>query len=200
MACSKNLRTDFLMMADPLGSWSWLGFSATIGGSYSTGMGTNPGTLTGDDPLVNFEGFISGFYKFEYAPPEDATCGSPVSFIVPVMEQPNPGTSATSSECENSGETIELLSKLGGSPQVGGTWTLISGSPPMGTYNLPAGSFTLGPTVVPGTYVFRYTIPEPSTPGYTTDCADCSAAFADVTINVQDAFMAGSALNISNCN
>lgn len=199
--CTKNLRTDFLIGADTGGVWSWIGYAATIGGSYSTLNGTNPGVLIGDNPAVDFNNFIVGFYKFRYARPSSITCGFPVEFIIPVQQQPNAGINGTVTDCTGSYNIIDLFSKLGGSPQQGGIWSIISGSPPASSYDLSAGIFVIDENVTTGTYVFKYTINEPTPPaGYTNNCSDCAASESTVTITINQSANAGTALNKSNCN
>ena len=201
VSCPKQLRVDLLTMADVGGSFNWLGYSNTINGSYSTSNGTNPGSLIGDNPTINFSAFITGFYKFEYAPPPSATCGNAVPFIVPVMAAPNSGSNGSFSECEKSNNSIDLFSKLGGSPQTGGTWTIVSGNPPTGSADLVNGIFTINNDVLPSTYVFKYTVSAPIPPsGYTLDCSLCVSDDSGVTITVTDTPSSGAALNISNCN
>lgn len=65
MACIINLR-DHLSGSMPGGNWTWLGHTWGAVGTPSTGQGTNPGTLTGDNPPVNFSGVMAGVYWFEY--------------------------------------------------------------------------------------------------------------------------------------
>ncbi|MBS1941402.1 MAG: gliding motility-associated C-terminal domain-containing protein [Bacteroidetes bacterium] len=107
-------------------------------------------------------------------------CAPAVSTVtVSVVTAPNAGTSVTHPVC-SSDATFPLFPLLGGTPDVGGTWTGPGGP-------VPSGNFTPG-TSPPG--VYTYTV---------VGTSPCANATATVTVNVVTAADAGSNGSVTLC-
>lgn len=150
------------------------------------------GTWTDDDASgkltgSNFNPTVAGTFHFTYTLAAVGACPEKKSVATVIVEpKPNAGTDGVFSACATS-QTIDLFSKLNGSPNTGGTWANVSGAPgysPTGTFN-PA-------TATAGTYVFEYTVS--GTTGI------CTPAKAKVTVNVEAKPKAGTPSNTSICN
>ncbi len=75
MACTKFLRTDLNPTAIAGGTWTYLGYNASVAtgpwganpGSPPTGVPAPSATMTGDNPSIAVSGSTSsGFYAFMY--------------------------------------------------------------------------------------------------------------------------------------
>ncbi|MFT3886063.1 MAG: hypothetical protein QM724_11735 [Flavobacteriales bacterium] len=140
LICSNGAPVSLLsrLGGSPQANGTWSGPSTVTGGNY------NPATM---DPGV-----------YTYTVTGTAPCPN-ASATVTVTENaaPNAGTNGTLAICSN-GTSVSLFSRLGGSPQSGGTWSgpsTVTG----GTYN-PA-------TMDPGNYVYTVT--------GTSPCANATA-------------------------
>jgi hypothetical protein len=169
--------------ADGGGTWTYTGYSTTIGGSYTPGV-DDPGTLVGSNPVVNFNGYTVGFHKFRYTVtnPEIEDCDDFVDLIVEVTDdcpcEVDAGTATNTEACnEISGTSITLRDHLAGE-DAGGIWTFEGYSIDDTTYG--AGGTAPGtltgdnPTVnfntfILGYYKFKYCV----TDADLTDCTDC---------------------------
>lgn len=146
-----NLFTLLGGTPSPTGTWTTQG-GQPFSGTFVPGT-TAPGTFT---------------YTVTGVPP-CATATATVS--VAVNAPPNAGFSATFTTCSNQ-PPFALITKLGGTPQLNGTWTAPGGTP----HN---GIFTPGSSTA-GAYIY-------SVPG----TAPCAAAQATVTVVVNAAPNAG---------
>lgn len=148
-----------------------LGGSPDAGGAW-TGPGGGPTTAT-FTPGTSAQGVYT--YTVLGAPPcADASA----TVTVTVVAAPNAGSGASITVCSNAG-SFSLLSRLGGTPQSGGTWTGPSG---------PHGATFLPGTHPAGNYV--YTVP---------GSAPCPAATATLVIAVQNAPRAGTSASTTVC-
>lgn len=206
MACLINLRTDGLSGADSGGTWTWNGHHASSDtGPFSTGTGTDPGTLTGDNPQIDFDGFIPGFYSFTYGGGE-GDCGDEVDVIIAVVPSVNAGCDETLTYCTGTGGTaVDLLALKNTECAESITddnltieWDN-SSDDPGAEFNAGAGTLNID-NLSAGTYVFNFikTVEPPA--GYTLeDCPNCATDEATLTIVVQASFDAGTAQNIAVC-
>jgi hypothetical protein len=87
MSCPKNLRTDLLTGANVGGTWSYLGYNACDPEGTPGAGGTAPGTLTGDNPEIDTDGWIVGYYFFEYEGGE-GECADSVITVLQVLPRP----------------------------------------------------------------------------------------------------------------
>lgn len=89
--------------ADTGGSWTFDGYAETHPSSPGSG-GTDPGTLSGDNPTLDFDGWIPGFYHFTYTIDQNECDPISETLIIQVM----PAVSCTPDDEEESyceGET-----------------------------------------------------------------------------------------------
>ncbi len=152
---------------------SQLGGTPTAGGTWK-GPGNVPfpsGTFTpGTTPPGLYTYTVTGL----------SPCTPAISSVnVTVVAAPNAGLNNTFSVCSTSG-TFALFPLLGGTPDVGGTWTGPSGP-------VPSGNFVPG-TSVAGVYTYLVT--------GTTPCANATAT---VTVTVVAAANAGSNGSVTLC-
>lgn len=149
--------------AAPFDLFADLGGSPQAGGAW-TGPGGTPVTAT-FTPGTSTQGAYT--YTVLGTPP----CANATATVtVTVVAAPNPGTSAGTSACSN-GASFAMISRLGGTPQPGGTWTG------------PGGAH--GANFVPGTDVagdYVYTV---------AGTAPCAAGTATLSVVVQTAPNAG---------
>ncbi len=206
MSCEINLRTDGLSGADAGGTWVWNGFNASSDeGPFSTGSGTNPGALSGDNPAIDFDGFTPGYYAFTYSGGE-GDCGDEVTIVIAVVSSPNAGCSDTVTYCTgNGGSAVNLLTLKNTECGESITSTNLtiewddSSDDPGAAYNAGAGTLDIE-DLEPGTYVFTYTKVAVPPDGYTLDnCPNCEASVATLTITIIATFTAGTANNIAVC-
>lgn len=97
--------------------------------------------------------------------------------VVPARD---PGSDASTTVCSN-GVPFAMRSRLGGTPQPGGTWTDPNGDPHPSTFD-PAGD-------IPGNYIYRL-----------VGTAPCSDTTAVLTVSVQAEPVAGSDALVTVCN
>lgn len=120
----------------------------------------------------------AGIYK--YVVNGTVPCANDTAFVTVVVNQaPNAGTNATHTVC-SSQPSFNLLTRLGGSPNTGGTWTGPNNQPFTGPY-IPG-------TSLPGAYTYTVTGSSP--------CLDASAVVA-ITEHRQP--VAGNSVAISRC-
>ncbi|MCF8274149.1 MAG: gliding motility-associated C-terminal domain-containing protein [Flavobacteriaceae bacterium] len=122
--CSTDITTDL---------FSLIG-SANIGGTWSPALTSGTGIF---DPLVD----ASGTYTYTVT----NACGTDSSnVVVTVTQAPNAGTGNNISICVIDG-TIDLFTQLGGTPDIGGTWSPV----------LTSGTGVFDPLVdAPGVYTY----------------------------------------------
>lgn len=94
--------------ADTGGSWTFDGYAETHPSSPGSG-GTDPGTLSGDNPTLDFDGWIPGFYHFTYTIDQNECEPISETLIIQVM----PAVSCTpvdeeESYCEGETGVIDL--------------------------------------------------------------------------------------------
>jgi hypothetical protein len=87
MACLKNLRTDLLNGANAGGTWSYLGFHPCDPEGTPGAGGTNPGTLSGDNPEIDPNDWIVGYYFFKYEGGQ-GDCADEVITVLQVLPKP----------------------------------------------------------------------------------------------------------------
>lgn len=140
---------------------TYLGGSPDPGGTWS-GPAAHPGTF---DPASD----APGVYTYTVPGPPVASA----TVTVAVVAAPNAGTSSSYTACNNDAP-FSMLSKLGGTPQPGGTWS-------------PGGSDTFTPgTSLPG--IYTYTVPG------TPPCANATATLT-VAVNVMPSAGGNGTLN-----
>jgi gliding motility-associated-like protein len=143
--------------------FNYLGGSPDPGGTWS-GPAAHPGTF---DPATDVPGVFT--YTVPGPPPNSATV------TVTVVNAPDAGTSAAFTAC-SSGAPFSMRSKLGGTPQPGGTWS-------------PGGSDTFTPgTSTPGIYTYTVTGTPP-----------CPNASATLTVTVNTMPSAGGDGTLNTC-
>ncbi|MBS1582431.1 MAG: hypothetical protein JST66_09550, partial [Bacteroidetes bacterium] len=139
----------------PVSLFSYLGGTPDLGGTWAGPGGAHSGTF---DPAIDPPGAyvytVTGTF-----PDPDASA----TVTVTVHAAPNAGTNGTLTVCTN-GAAVGLFTRLGGSPNAGGSWTF-GGSPVSGT-------FTPG-TSAAGAYVYTVAGTPP-----------CANATATVTVTV----------------
>jgi len=140
---------------------NYLGGSPDPGGTWS-GPTAHPGTF---DPATD----APGAYTYTVAGPPIASA----TVTVTVVAAPNAGTSSSYTACSNDAP-FSMRSKLGGTPQPGGTW-------------FPGGSDTFTPgTSLPG--IYTYTVPG------TPPCANATATLS-VAVNAMPSAGGNGTLN-----
>ncbi|MFT3884701.1 MAG: gliding motility-associated C-terminal domain-containing protein [Flavobacteriales bacterium] len=118
---------------------------------------------------------------YTYIVPGTAPCANAQSTVnVTIVPAPNAGTNGTNTVCSTA-PAFSLFSRLGGTPNTGGTWTAPGGAV------LPSGTFTPG-TSTPG--VYTYTV---------TGTAPCANAQSTVTVIVVQAADAGTNGSVTLC-
>ena len=126
------------------------------------------------DPALD----VGGAYT--YTVPGTAPCANASAVLnITLRPAPNAGANASITVCDNDG-SFSLFSLLGGSPDVGGTWTGPGAQPFSGTF-VPG-------TDVAGTYTYTVTGQSPCTP-----------AIATVTVSVNLAPNAGINASVVRC-
>lgn len=145
---------------DPTGTWT-----APGGGSF-------PGTFVPGSSTV-------GTYTYTVAGVAPCTNAS-ASVTVAVVNPPNAGQSRSISVC-TSASPFSLVSRLGGSPALNGSWTLLG---------QPADGFFIPSTTTPGVYVYTYTV---------SGTGPCGSATATLTITLNLAANAGGNGQVTLC-
>lgn len=166
-----NATTTVCSNGVPFNLFTLLGGSPQPGGAW-TGPGGAPVSST-FTPGTSTPGVYT--YTVLGAPP---CANASASVTVTVVNAPNAGTGSSFTVCSNAA-SFALITRLGGTPQPGGTWTG------------PGGPH--GPTFVPGTDVagvYTYTV---------NGTAPCANATASLTIGVQTAPNAGTNANTTVC-
>lgn len=163
--CSNGPAVDLITVlpGDPDPSGSWTGPSGeAFNGTFVPGTsatGTYTYVVSGSSPCLSDSAFVT----------------------VSIDQAANAGTSAVHVACSNQ-PAFSMTSKLGGSPQVGGSW-----SGPLPATTPHDGVFIPG-TSTPGTYV--YTV---------AGTGACPAATASLEVVVNQAPFAGNNANLSLC-
>lgn len=155
--------------------------------SYLGGSPAPNGTWTGPAPsTASFTGTfhpgssVAGLYT--YTVPGVPPCAARTSTVnVQVHPSPNAGISSIIAKCSNEAP-FQLVTMLGGTPALNGTWTY-----PPGSTELATGIFTPG-TSLPGLYTYSVAGTSP-----------CAVATATVTVNVSPAPRAGVNANAILC-
>jgi len=156
-----------------------LGGSPDTGGYWEQTSGPQSITLSGGHlGTASFLNAAAGTYTFDYKFNE---VDAPATVTVTVGDRPDPGNNTSLNTTEGAG-VITLLDQLDGTPDAGGSWTVLPAIP-AGTFNAGAGTYdpASGDGSLEGTvYVFTYSVTEP---GSDADCACCTQT-ADLTITV----------------
>jgi len=191
MACSFNIKTNFLPDASSGGQWELVGFSLTENGTYGTGGNWPWLTNAQEDPSVNFDNIQQGFYKLNYF--VSGSCGGAQEVVIPVIGGGDAGMTETIDTCTTSG-IINITDELG---------TIFDGGVLEPSYNFTGSGFTsagfnqpnpntpIGATFDPsqvaaGTYVITLTI-TPSTPSGYSLAPCCLPTSAALIVNVSEA-------------
>lgn len=190
MSCIFNIKTDFLPDVTPGGEWELVGFSLTEGGAYGAG-GSWPWTASAlEDPQVDFDSIIQGYYKLNYF--IGGTCGGSQEIIIPVVGKGDAGNTNTLDLCATSAPiniTDELGTVFDGGVLEPGFVYSGTGEASAG-FNLPNPNTPIGATFDPslvtaGNYVVTLNITPQSPPGYSlANC--CPPTSAALVINVAE--------------
>ncbi|MCF1422852.1 gliding motility-associated C-terminal domain-containing protein [Mangrovimonas futianensis] len=140
---------------DPIDLFTLLGGTPDTGGTWSPALNSGSGLF---DPTVDAEG------TYTYTVEGTDTCGPASATVTISLETPpNAGTNGSVDICQND-NPIDLFTVLGGTPDVGGTWS---------------------PALNSGSGLFDPTIDAEGTYSYTIDGTDpCGPASANVTVTI----------------
>lgn len=186
MPCRTIELLDNLLSPDPGGTWTYLGYNVLPGGSPGAG-GSTVGTLTGDNPSVDFEGFTPGTYFFRYST-GTGECIDNVTLKIKVVARGTAGTPTPATYCTSASGSIALASLLTGETS-GGQWILNTGSPddPGGAFNAGAGTINLSSLNTAAVYQFDYIIDVEGNEDFDPiECLSCRSV-ATVTVTIVDA-------------
>ncbi len=149
-----------------------LGGSPSAGGTWSPAMASGTGVF---NPAVDAAGTYTYSINDCLGNPQSATV------VVTVTPLPNTGTNGTLSLCPTDPAT-DLFNQLGGSPDVGGTWSpvLTSGTGMFNPAVDPAGTYTYTLTNSCGTASSNVVVtitsnPSPGTNGTLTICSNAAS-------------------------
>lgn len=179
-SCTAATASIYIIPSDVLGTVDQVldinpnvGVGSTIGGwqwSYSTAGATGPWSDFNNDTLTpNIVVNQDTWVKLTLNNGISSCLSSDIMFI-DAIPRATAGTGTTGIYSVNS--SIVTLSSLLTGADIGGTWSLVSGSPGIGSYNLSTGTINPG-TAGAGTYVFRYSV---------TGTSPCPVSTADVTV------------------
>ncbi|MBK8679152.1 MAG: hypothetical protein IPN25_10895 [Sphingobacteriales bacterium] len=163
--------------ANPLGTWALISGTADAG-VFNAAAGTlNPSLQTTATTLV-----------ISYTVAGTSPCTDAVgSLTISIILAPEAGTGSTIDVCSNDNTIVNLGTLLTGE-DLGGTWTLQSGSPIPGSFNAAAGTFNPAGQSG-GAYVFQY------------EAVGCGLTDLEtVTINITPAPDAGVGGSTTACN
>jgi len=148
--------------AEAVDLFTILGGTPDIGGTWTPALNSGTGIFDPSlDPAGNYMYTVTGI-----APCPDATA----EIVVSIENEPNAGENGTLSICD-SAAAVDLFTLLGGTPNIGGTWTPI----------LTSGTGIFDPSIDPaGTYT--YTV---------AGIAPCSNDTSDVVVTIENAPNAG---------
>lgn len=134
-----------------------LGGTPDPGGTWADTDAT--GVNISNPTVVDFSGITAGDYDFTYTLTGSGSCTDESAVVsVTVSEAPNTGTDNTVHICDGGSSTVlNLFASLGGSPDMGGTWTDNDHS----GVTLGDGTAVDFAGVAPGYYYFDYEILEP---------------------------------------
>lgn len=186
--CSFYLRDTMLPNSASGGTWTKVGFSTTENGTYGAGGSTIP--LGGDNPIIDPNDLVKGYYKLAYS---DA-CNAPQEVILWIQDKSDAGTPQIIYSCAGDTTVINLYDGLIGEDS-GGIWTVSPNSsptPPSGAFNATNGTLSI-PLLnqIGGEYKFVYTVTAQQDSDFEPiQCIDCSD-FKEVTVSVAPIFKAG---------
>ncbi len=157
---------------DPVDLITYLGGSPQLGGTWSPSLPSGTG-------IFNPESDLAGVYT--YTVNGTAPCGNDTATVtVSITPGPNAGTSGSVTLCVNN-PAQDLFLSLGGSPQVGGTWTPA----------LASGTGVFDPAIDPqGVYTYTFSGNQP--------CDDDTATVTVIVNPLPDAGEDSNALICSN--
>jgi hypothetical protein len=188
MSCPITLR-DQLINSDDGGTWIYLGYSSTYPSVPGSGGSTVP-SLDDDNPIIDFETYIAGYYYFEYTV-TDGECTESRIIVIRVQEGGEAGEGENTAICVTLHDSIDLFDYLTGNT-TNGTWSVNPSSPnnPIGALS---GSIFDLTGVAAGVYIFDYNITlTPEDDFVLSDCEDCFS-LASVVIELQEECIAGNA-------
>ena len=156
-----------------------------LGGNW-TDLNTS-GVDLSDPNSVSFANVAGGAYQYMYTIPATGSCPEAEQVVtVNVIEGPNAGEATSVSQCEGDMNSFDLFGALGGSPEVGGTWTDLDAS---GADISDPSQVNLS-VLTNGMYDFSYTI---------MGSGICDDAVAVLTITIEDGANAGSGSSVFLC-
>ncbi len=154
--------------------------------SRLTGTPGSGGTWTPGDPSGVYTPGTSPDGIYTYTLTATTPCANATATVtVTENPAPDPGTDASVTICSGPG-TLNLFNILGGSPDLGGTWTSLDNIAPGSMVN---GLFT-HTGVAAGTYDFRYTV---------AASGGCPGDFAEVHVTITATLDAGTNGSCSVC-
>ena len=190
MACRIiNLRSQ-MPGSDAGGAWSYLGYNISFPGAPGGG-GSSVGTLTGDNPAVDFQGFTPGYYHFRYT--VGGECEEQEDLIIHVQDRGSAGTGSNAVYCVTATNTVTLSTLLSGQ-SIGGQWILNSNSPnnPGSAFNAGAGTLNLALINTVGNYIFDYIVNVQGDSNFDVNNCPACRSLASITISIVAACSAGS--------
>jgi len=186
MSCRTIYLNDTLIGNSAGGTWSYDGYSSQVSGPPSSG-GTDPGDISGENPLIETEGWIAGYYFFSYTIEEEDCEPISVQVIIAVQDKGSAGTGGSETYCYENNSTIQLFDLLN-SATAGGTWSLSANSPnnPGGAANYSNGTLNLASINSAGTFIFDYVVDINDIDGFETiNCILCRS-LSSVTIITEE--------------
>lgn len=151
----------------------------TLLGTTASGTWTGPSTITSNqyDPPTD----LPGTYTFTVAATGVCPASSATVDVAEVLA-PNAGTNGSRTVC-SIGSNVDLFSRLGGTPEAGGSWSDPASQP------FPSGVFVPG-TNTPGVYTYTVAGVAP--------CANATATVTITQVQAADAGLNGSVTLCSN--
>lgn len=208
MSCINGLRSTWLDGASAGGTHTFIGYHATDPAGTPGAGGTTPVFDTGsDDPTIDTDGYIAGWYFWEYQVGSGA-CQMTTAYKFPVVQDGDAGTTQTLNMCLGD-PPINLYNTIGANvPTTGfqppsaawsGTGIADSGYDDNGTSSDPADDLFTPLNV--GTLIFTLTVtPQPYTGWPLDDCEECDPKTATLTINITEPLNLGVPTDTAVCN
>ncbi|MCB0477387.1 MAG: gliding motility-associated C-terminal domain-containing protein, partial [Crocinitomicaceae bacterium] len=159
---------------------------ADAGGTWAET--TSSGQFTAGTGVFDASGLTAGTYSFTYTLIATAPCVDDMAtFDITVTGSVTAGADNSATICSDNG-AFDVSSLLDATANAGGTWTETSGTP---SGQFTAGSATLDPSGLNGTFTFDYTLAGSGT---------CLGDNATMTITINPVVNAGADGNSSLCN
>lgn len=198
----------------PGGTWTYNGFnSSTQAGPFGAG-GTTPPTLVGDNPELNFNGYIVGFYSFTYDVEEGECEDTSPPLIIQIIRKVCTPENVNLEFCEGESGVINAYTALGVTftticfiPNPGGLLSV--GADVVDPSDINMTDRTIDMTgYVPGNYAIQVNfIKSGESPQFDLDCVGCVITHqATINITITDCedpceeVSAGDPVNLTICN